>query len=68
MANDRAAAAPPRGGLSLYANLLDPKSAAPGTISSAPVSYSKSLDPSPDQDEAVKKQQALAGTFIIVRT
>ncbi|KAK5054482.1 hypothetical protein LTR84_001373 [Exophiala bonariae] len=53
---------PPRGGLSLYANLLDPKNAtAPGTISSAPVSYNRT----PEQDEAVKKQQALAGTSII---
>ncbi|KEF56438.1 uncharacterized protein A1O9_08019 [Exophiala aquamarina CBS 119918] len=51
---------PPRGGLSLYANLLDPKNAtAPGTISSAPVSYNRS----PEQDEAVKKQQALAASL-----
>ncbi|EXJ58684.1 hypothetical protein A1O7_06113 [Cladophialophora yegresii CBS 114405] len=53
---------PARGGLSLYANLLDPKVAAPGTISSAPVSY-KSGEGSPEQDEAVKKQQALAASL-----
>lgn len=66
MANNTPSAPPPaRGGLSLYANLLDPKNAsAPGTISSAPVSYNRP----PEQDEAVKKQQALAGTSIIVRT
>lgn len=57
-----------RGGLSLYANLLGPKSDAPGTISSAPVSYGKLNESSPEQDEAVKKQQALAGTSFIVRT
>ncbi|KAJ9630327.1 hypothetical protein H2204_008545 [Knufia peltigerae] len=52
-----------RGGLSLYANLLDPKSAAPGTISSAPVSYSANAENSPDLDEAAKKQQALAASL-----
>jgi hypothetical protein len=56
--------APARAGLSLYANLLDPNKATPGTISSAPVSYTTP----PDQDEAAKKQQALAGTSIVVRT
>ncbi|KAJ9607874.1 hypothetical protein H2200_007953 [Cladophialophora chaetospira] len=53
---------PARGGLSLYANLLDPKSAAPGTISGAPVSY-KPAEGSPEQNEAVKKQQALAASL-----
>ncbi|KIW95048.1 uncharacterized protein Z519_03629 [Cladophialophora bantiana CBS 173.52] len=56
------APAPPRGGLSLYANLLDPNNAGPGTISSAPVSY-KSVESSPEQDEAVKRQQALAASL-----
>jgi splicing factor 45 len=56
-------APPARGGLSLYANLLDPKNAAPGTISSAPVTY-KAAESSPEQDEAVKKQQALAGNTL----
>ncbi|OAP60899.1 hypothetical protein AYL99_05901 [Fonsecaea erecta] len=56
------AATPTRGGLSLYANLLDPKNAGPGTISSAPVSY-KPASSSPEQDEAVKRQQALAASL-----
>lgn len=47
-------------GLSLYANLLDPNKNAPGTISSAPVTYNKPSEPS-QEDEATKKQQALAG-------
>ncbi|KIW31803.1 uncharacterized protein PV07_03395 [Cladophialophora immunda] len=56
------AATPTRGGLSLYANLLDPNNAGPGTISSAPVSY-KPAESSPEQDEAVKRQQALAASL-----
>jgi len=48
-----------KGGLSLYANLLDPTAAAAGTISSAPVSYTNTAD----QDEAAsKKPQMNAGT------
>lgn len=58
MANDAPA---PRSGLSLYANLLDPNSNAPGTISSAPVTY-KPAAADTAEDEAAKKQQALAGT------
>lgn len=57
MANDPSP--PPRSGLSLYANLLEPKST-PGTISSAPVTYKQA---EPEQDEAAKKQQALAGIY-----
>ncbi|KIX94513.1 uncharacterized protein Z520_09899 [Fonsecaea multimorphosa CBS 102226] len=53
---------PARGGLSLYANLLDPNNAGPGTISSAPVSY-RPVESSPEQDEAVKRQQALAASL-----
>ncbi|KIW85879.1 hypothetical protein Z517_01272 [Fonsecaea pedrosoi CBS 271.37] len=53
---------PTRGGLSLYANLLDSNNAGPGTISSAPVSY-KPVESSPEQDEAVKRQQALAASL-----
>ena len=52
-------------GLSLYANLLDPssKSSTPGTISSAPVTYTRPTEGSPEQDDAAKKQQqSLAGT------
>ena len=51
---------PPRGGLSLYANLLDPSKAGSGTISAAPVSYKQ---PDSEQDETAKKQQALAGIY-----
>ena len=51
MAEDKGSRPQPRGGLALYANLLDPGSA-PGTISSAPVHYKQ-----PDgQDDAAKKQ------------
>lgn len=57
MSNDKP---PVRTGLSLYANLLDPTKSAPGTISSAPVTYNKTSDASAE-DEATKKQQALAG-------
>jgi splicing factor 45 len=57
MANDPMA--PARGGLSLYANLLDPKSSTPGSISSAPVSYKQE---NAENDEAAKQQQSLAGT------
>jgi len=51
--------APSRSGLSLYANLLDPSKNAPGTISSAPVTYNKAAEAS--EDEAAKKQKELAG-------
>jgi len=54
-------AAPParKGGLALYANLLDPNASAAGTISSAPVSYTNTEE----QDEAAsKKPQMNAGT------
>lgn len=49
-----------RGGLSLYANLLDPSNDAPGTISGAPVTYNKPVESSAE-DEALKKPQAYAG-------
>jgi splicing factor 45 len=54
---------PAKGKFSLYADLLAPtSSSSPGTISGAPVTYKKPGDAfSPDQDEAAKKQQALAG-------
>lgn len=51
---------PKRGGLSLYANLLDPKSSTPGSVSSAPVVY-KQPDAS-KEDEAAAKKQVNAGT------
>jgi splicing factor 45 len=58
MANDPSP--PAKGGLSLYANLLNPKSSTPGSISSAPVSYKQQENA--EQDEAAKQQQSLAGT------
>lgn len=45
--------APPRGGMSLYANLLDPKADATTSISRAPVLFSQS-DEAKD-DAATKK-------------
>jgi len=59
MANDPSP--PPRGGLSLYANLLDPAHKSGATISAAPVSYKQEIS---QDDEAAKKQQALAGTYM----
>ena len=50
-----------RGGLALYANLLDPTRSSAGTISSAPVSYNTTAENGVENDEAAKKQQALAG-------
>jgi len=56
---------PVRGGLSLYANLLDPSSSnapAPGTISRAPVVFNKPGGNDAHQDEALaQKQQISAG-------
>lgn len=46
---------PKRGGLSLYANLLDPKSSTPGSVSSAPVVY-KQGDAAKDDDAAAAKK------------
>lgn len=60
MASDGTSA---KGKFSLYADLLDSSSSTPGTISGAPVTYNKTGDAlSTDQDDAAKKQQALAGT------
>lgn len=62
-----ASAKPARAGLSLYANLLDPspnKSAAPGTISRAPVVFKQPLGDNAQQDEAsAQKQQISAGRY-----
>ena len=60
MTNENNSSAPSRTGLSLYANLLDPANNAPGTISSAPVTYNRPGEGSVE-DENAKKQQALAG-------
>jgi hypothetical protein len=53
---------PAKGGLSLYAHLLGPSSATSSTISGAPVTYKQPSEAQPEQDDTVKKQQALAGT------
>ena len=55
---------PQRAGLSLYANLLDPSSdgsGAPGTISKAPVLFSKAGGDQSQPDETSQKQQLSAG-------
>jgi hypothetical protein len=54
---------PKRGGLSLYANLLDPSSnTSPGTISRAPVVFKQASEgDSQTDDSAAKKQQLSAG-------
>jgi hypothetical protein len=56
-------ATPAKGKFSLYADLLESSSSTPSTISGAPVTYKKPGDTSAlDQEEAARKQQALAGT------
>jgi splicing factor 45 len=55
---------PPKSGLALYANLLDPSSNknAPGTISRAPVVFkqpSADLEAQPEDAAAAAKQKAL---------
>ena len=55
---------PQRAGLSLYANLLDPSSngsGLPGTISKAPVLFSKTGGDQSQPDESSQKQQLNAG-------
>lgn len=42
--------------MSLYANLLDPSTDAPGIISRAPVVFKQSSDNQPQTDDAGKKQ------------
>ncbi|EED23736.1 G-patch DNA repair protein (Drt111), putative [Talaromyces stipitatus ATCC 10500] len=58
---------PKKGGLSLYANLLDPaseSSAASGTISKAPVLFTQSSEPATDTDDtATDKQQKSAASL-----
>lgn len=57
---------PKSGGLSLYANLLDPaseSSTAPGTIAKAPVLFTQSSEGATDTDDtATDKQQKSAGS------
>jgi splicing factor 45 len=56
------------GGLSLYANLLDPSadpSSMPGTISRAPVVFKQGSEGESQQDDsAAKKQQISTGSHI----
>lgn len=54
------------GGLSLYANLLDPSSSSPNTgasISRGPVVFKQGSDGTPAEDASVKKQQINAGIY-----
>lgn len=51
-------------GLSLYANLLDPDSAAPGTISKGPVVFKNN---EPPEDNAAKKPQIDPGMLCYPR-
>lgn len=50
------------GGLSLYANLLDPSSNAssPGTISRAPVAFKQASEGDSQTDDSAAKQQQLS--------
>lgn len=53
---------PKGGGLSLYANLLDPDAAsAPGTISRAPVVFKQNAEEQKTDESAAKQQQLSAG-------
>lgn len=53
---------PSKGGLSLYANLLDPDAAAaPGTISRAPVVFKQNTEEQKPDESAAKTQQLSAG-------
>lgn len=64
MATDSSTPPQKSGGMTaLYANLLDSSSAStPGSISRAPVTFQQQApDASSEQDDAAKKQQALAG-------
>ena len=56
---------PMKAGLSLYANLLDPSnaSAAPGTISRAPVVFRQPLDTDSQDETSAQKQQISAGRY-----
>ncbi|KAJ5342050.1 hypothetical protein N7541_011174 [Penicillium brevicompactum] len=57
MTSDSAPKAP-KGGMSLYANLLGDSTDSPGTISRAPVVFKQSSEPEPQaEDSTAKKQQ-----------
>lgn len=54
---------PPKGGMSLYANLLNASADTPGSISRAPVVFKQpETEPQPD-DAAAKKQQLNPGIY-----
>ena len=68
MASDSTSRSQRPGGLSLYANLLDPsskKDPAPGTISRAPVVFKQPSGDGSQMDEAAaeKQQQISAGRY-----
>lgn len=53
-----------RGGMSLYANLLDPTAeSTPGTIARAPVVYKQGETDAKPEESASKKPQIDPGTF-----
>jgi splicing factor 45 len=54
----------PKGGMSLYANLLDPSKDKPGTISRAPVVFKQSSETEAQPDDAAGKKQLNAGSYI----
>lgn len=54
---------PPKGGMSLYANLLGDSTDAPGTISRAPVVFKQTSEPEPQEDSAAKKQHVNPGNY-----
>ncbi|KAJ5787259.1 hypothetical protein N7457_002249 [Penicillium paradoxum] len=56
---------PARGAMSLYANLLDPSTDAPGIISRAPVVFKQSSENQAQPDDGGKKQQLKDGMVFI---
>lgn len=63
MTSDSAPQAP-KGGMSLYANLLGDSTDHPGTISRAPVVFKQSSESEPQaEDSTVKKQQVNSGNY-----
>lgn len=62
--NNGSTPGPRPGGLSLYANLLDPNNASmPGSISKAPVIFKHPAVEEPVEEAQTKKPQIDAGTF-----
>jgi splicing factor 45 len=56
MASEPPSQGGPKGGMSLYANLLGESADAPGTISRAPVVFKQSSEAESQADDAGKKQ------------